>query len=87
LNGSADIGLVLVSFLGVVLIGLTNLLVSFSLTLFVALRARKVRYSQWKPLLRLLLTHFVTRPSDFFWPPKPQAANNTDNKTGQSPQL
>lgn len=70
LNGSADIGLVLVSFLGVVMIGLTNLLVSFSLTLFVALRARKVRYSQWKPLLRLLLTHFMTRPSDFFWPPK-----------------
>lgn len=80
LNGSADIGLILVSFLGVMLIGLTNLLVSFSLTLFVALRARKVRYSQWKPLLRLLLTHFITRPSDFFWPPKPQPANPDEQK-------
>lgn len=70
LPGSLDIGLVVVSFLGVVLIGFTNLMVSFSLTLFVALRARQVKYSQWKPLLRLLVTHFMTRPFDFFWPPR-----------------
>ncbi|XID76077.1 site-specific recombinase [Alkanindiges sp. WGS2144] len=70
LNGSPDIGLIVVSFLGVLLIGLTNLLVSFGLALYVALRARQVRYEQWKPLIRLLITHFVTRPSDFFWPPK-----------------
>ncbi|ONG41727.1 recombinase [Alkanindiges hydrocarboniclasticus] len=69
-NGMPDIGLVVVSFLGVMLIGLTNLLVSFGLALFVALRARQVKYEQWRPLLRLLLTHFMTRPSDFFWPPK-----------------
>lgn len=69
LNSAPDIGLVVVSFLGVMLIGLTNLLVSFGLALFVALRARQVRYEQWRPLMRLLLTHFMTRPSDFFWPP------------------
>lgn len=70
LNSAPDIGLVVVSFLGVMLIGLTNLLVSFGLALFVALRARQVRYEQWRPLMRLLLTHFMTRPSDFFWPPR-----------------
>lgn len=70
LHGNYDIGLVLISFLGVLLIGMTNLMVSFGLTLFVALRARRVTYSQWKPLIRLLVTHFITRPSDFFWPPR-----------------
>lgn len=70
LNGSPDIGLIVVSFLGVLLIGLTNLLVSFGLALYVALRARQVRYEQWKPLVRLLITHFMTRRSEFFWPPK-----------------
>ena len=70
INGAPDIGLILVSFLGVLLIGLTNLFVSFSLTIIVALRARRVRFEQWKPLAKLVLTHFLTRPSDFFWPPK-----------------
>ena len=70
LNGTPDVGLIVVSFLGVLLIGLTNLLVSFGLALYVALRARQVRYAQWKPLLRLLITHFMTRRSEFFWPPK-----------------
>lgn len=69
-NGSPDIGLIVVSFLGVLLIGLTNLFVSFTLTIIVALKARRVRFEQWKPLAKLVLTHFLTRPSDFFWPPK-----------------
>jgi site-specific recombinase len=70
INGTPEVGLIFVSFLGVLLIGLTNLFVSFSLTIIVALRARRVRFEQWKPLAKLVLTHFLTRPSDFFWPPK-----------------
>lgn len=66
INGSPEIGLIIVSLLGVILIGLTNLFVSFSLTIIVALRARRVRFEQWKPLAKLVLTHFLTRPSDFF---------------------
>ena len=69
-SGAPDLGLIIVSFLGVMLIGLTNLFVSFTLTIIVALRARRVRFSQWKPLAKLVITHFLTRPSDFFWPPK-----------------
>lgn len=70
INGVPDIGLIVVSFLGVILIGLTNLVVSFSLTIMVALRARRVRVKEWKPLFKLITTHFATRPTDFFWPPK-----------------
>ncbi len=79
INGP-DIGLVVVSFLGVLLIGLTNLFVSFSLTIIVALRARRVRFEQWKPLAKLVMTHFLTRPSDFFWPPK-QSIEIDENHT------
>lgn len=82
INGP-DIGLVVVSFLGVLLIGLTNLFVSFSLTIIVALRARRVRFEQWKPLAKLVMTHFLTRPSDFFWPPKQDVdidENHTNSK-------
>lgn len=70
INGTPEIGLIIVSFLGVLLIGLTNLFVSFTLTIIVALRARQVRFEQWKPLAKLVFTHFFTRPLDFFWPPK-----------------
>jgi site-specific recombinase len=44
-----------VDFLGVMLIGLTNLFVSFTLTIIVALRARRVRFAQWKPLAKLVM--------------------------------
>ncbi len=71
-NGAADIGLIFISFLGVLMIGMTNLFVSFTLTVVVALRARRVRFEQWKPLAKLVMTHFFTRPLDFFWPPKLQ---------------
>ena len=83
INDSPDLGLIIVSFLGVILIGLTNLFVSFSLTIIVALRARGVRFEQWKPLAKLVLTHFVTRPTDFFWPPKQPLKIEDENSTPQ----
>jgi site-specific recombinase len=64
------------------LIGLTNLFVSFTLTIIVALRARRVRFAQWKPLAKLVMTHFLTRPSDF-WPPKQPVQLEEQNKTEQ----
>lgn len=81
INGTPDIGVIIVSFLGVLLIGLTNLFVSFSLTIIVALRARRVRFEQWKPLVKLVFTHFVTRPLDFFWPPKKPLQVEENNLT------
>ena len=80
INGTPEMGLIIVSFLGVLLIGLTNLFVSFTLTIIVALRARQVRFEQWKPLAKLVFTHFTTRPIDFFWPPaQPIDVQNTTN--------
>ena len=56
--------------LGVLLIGLTNLAVSFSLALKVALKSRRVRFAQTRGLARLLLRRVLARPRDFFWPPR-----------------
>ncbi|KAA8731932.1 recombinase [Acinetobacter qingfengensis] len=80
LSGGADLGIIIISVLGVMLIGITNLFVSFSLTIIVALRSRRVKVKQWKPLFKLIITHFATRPSDFFWPPKQPLQIEEQNK-------
>lgn len=54
---------------GVALIGFTNLAVSFSMALWVALRSRKLSGRQVLPLLPLLLKHFIRHPLQFFIPP------------------
>ena len=54
---------------GVLLIGLVNLTVSFSLTLSVAMRARRITFAQGRTLVRLLLKRFFSRPQDFLLPP------------------
>ena len=59
-----------ISALGVLSIGAVNLLVSFSLALFVALRARQARFTRWPTLVKALLTRFLAGPLDFFVPPK-----------------
>lgn len=55
--------------LGVVLIGLVNLAVSFALALWVALRAHGVRFRHAGALLRLVFARFFSAPQQFFWPP------------------
>ncbi len=52
--------------LGVALIGLTNLAVSFTLALWVALKARGVAFSQKRELLRRLWARFRAAPASFF---------------------
>lgn len=70
LDFQVSIGTVIVSVLGVALVGLTNLAVSFSLALYVALKSRKVRFDRSGELLALLWKRFLTRPRDFFMPPR-----------------
>ncbi|MFZ2555129.1 site-specific recombinase [Psychrobacter sp. BF1] len=60
--------LILMSILGVALIGMVNLMVSFSLALFVALRSKEVRFFEWGRLTQLVVSHIFSHPSDFFWP-------------------
>lgn len=50
--------------------GLINLSVSFSLSLIVAVKSRRVKFSQTPDLLRLMARKFRTRPSEFFVPPR-----------------
>lgn len=58
---------------------------SFTLTIIVALRARRVRFEQWKPLAKLVMTHFLTRPSDFFWLKQPlELEENAQANSGKS---
>ncbi|MDR2625712.1 MAG: site-specific recombinase, partial [Zoogloeaceae bacterium] len=60
---------------GVAGIGLINLGVSFTLALFVALRARGVTFSQGRQLMLGLMRRFFTHPGDFFLPPGKSAEN------------
>ncbi|GGX54018.1 site-specific recombinase [Undibacterium squillarum] len=61
----------LYSFIGVLLIGLVNLGVSFSLALMVALRSRRASFGLGGPLLGLLWKRFRHGARDFFLPEKP----------------
>lgn len=56
--------------LGLALIGLTNLAVSFGLALYVAMKSRKVRFNQWRTLVRSLASRLNQHPAEFILPPK-----------------
>ena len=64
------IGLLGITIAGVLLIGLINLLVSFNLALYVAMRSRGITFAQGRFLSTLVLRHFFKRPQDFFFPPR-----------------
>ena len=61
-------GLWLHCILGVALIGIINLTVSFALALWTALRAHGVRISHAGALLRYVVSQFITSPMQFFYP-------------------
>ncbi len=65
--------LLVLSLLGVALIGLMNLVVSFSLTLYVAIRARRFTFAQRRSLALLLARRLLKRPQDFLFPPRAAA--------------
>jgi site-specific recombinase len=53
----------------VFMIGIVNLATSFSLTLFMTMRSRKIRFAQSGELVRLCFARFRHRPLDFIFPP------------------
>lgn len=73
LQFDATVATIVVSAAGVLLIGLVNLCVSFSLALRVALRSRGIRPGQTEGLWPRVLRRFLASPRDFFWP-RPAAA-------------
>jgi site-specific recombinase len=56
--------------LGLLLIAMVNLTVSFSLAIYVALKSRKIRFKQWRTLISQLATRLNQHPAEFIMPPK-----------------
>jgi len=56
--------------LGLVLIGMINLAVSFGLALYVAMKSRKVQFNQWRTLVVSLAKRLNEHPAEFIMPPK-----------------
>ncbi len=63
--------------LGIALVGLVNLSVSFALALWVAMRARGVGFSQTRMLAGILLRRFSSSPRQFFWPAQNPAVDSS----------
>ena len=78
LNHSMSLELALTSIGGFLSIGAVNLLVSFSLALWVALRARKVRFKQGMSLIKIMGRRFIGAPIDFFIGPKTPLLQQAD---------
>lgn len=56
--------------LSLILIGFFNLTVSFGLALYVAMKSRKVRFKQWRLLVKNLASRLNQHPAEFIMPPK-----------------
>lgn len=56
--------------LAIALIGVMNLLVSFGLALYVAMKSRKVGFVQWRRLVVALARRLYRNPREFFLPPR-----------------
>lgn len=75
--------LITISFIGVLLIGFVNLMVSFSLALMVALRAKEVDVFEWQRLGRLVFSHFLKHPLDFIIPRRETVTYSRINSDGE----
>jgi len=62
--------LIATGLLGIFLVASMNLLTSFFLALYVAMKSRKVRFEHWKTLVKTLLSRLNRHPNEFFFPPK-----------------
>lgn len=60
----------MLSLYGLVAIGMTNLIVSFSLALIVALKSRRMQHIKWLPFAGMVARQFLKTPTRFFWAAK-----------------
>jgi len=54
--------------IGIIVIGLVNFMVSFSLSLGLAFRSRNIPFSELGPITKSIWKHFKRRPGSFFFP-------------------
>jgi site-specific recombinase len=69
-GGSGDFNFILICLLGIPIVGLFNLFVSFTLAFYLAMKARSLHLSDYPRLGRMVLKHFFSTPKEFFFPPK-----------------
>ena len=81
LNHDISWQLAATSIAGFLAIAVVNLLVSFGLALWVALRARKIHFEHGLLLLKTLGRRFLAAPIDFFIGPKAPAADAPETAT------
>lgn len=62
--------LIVFSAIGVLLVGLINITVSFALTLVVAIKSLRINFNRSGELMNIIFAHFVFSTRDFFYPPK-----------------
>jgi site-specific recombinase len=72
LGGTVDGSTLVAISIGIVLIGLINFVVSFGLSLGMALESRKVTRREVRAVVGHLGSALVRRPLDWFWPPRSQ---------------
>lgn len=58
------------SIFGIIIIGFFNFIVSFSLSLFLAMRSRNIPFKEFKLVNRAIIQRFKKYPLTFFFPPK-----------------
>jgi site-specific recombinase len=56
--------------LAIVMVGTVNLITSFSLAIYVAMKSRQVRYENWRQFFKSLLVDINQHPGRYFYPPK-----------------
>lgn len=75
LTGQVTLYTVLMAGIGIVMIGVINIAVSFSLALLVAIRSRGIKLTRTGGLIVYLIKQFFTRPLAFFIPMKEKKAD------------
>ena len=66
---------------GVLAIGCVNLLVSFSLALYTALKSRQIRFAHTRPLFGRVMRRLLRHPGDFVLPPRAERSATRDTTT------
>lgn len=78
----APANIIVVSAVGVLLIGLINFSFSFGLAMAVAIKSREIRFRQSAVLLRKLAVYFFKYPLDFIFPPSEEREERDKNLAG-----
>lgn len=66
----APTDMVLWAIVGMIVIGFFNFIVSFTLSFYLAMKARKIEYSEITYMFRAVWALFKVSPKQFFFPPK-----------------